>query len=72
MRKATRSSTRTDSTYFDVDDMGNITTTMMLNYEEMSSHTVTVTASNSEGSGNIEVTIAVIDNTAPAFGLGYG
>ena len=34
--------------YFDVDDMGNITTAMMLDYEMMMSHTVTVTASDGE------------------------
>ena len=34
-----------DSDYFDVDDMGNITTTMMLDHEAMASHSVTVTAS---------------------------
>ena len=56
-----------DSTYFDVDDMGNITTTMMLDHEAMASHTVTVTASNGEGEGSIEVTIAVVDNAGPAF-----
>ena len=56
-----------DSMYFDVDDMGSITTTMMLDYEAMASHMVTVTASNDEGDGSIEVTIMVIDNTGPAF-----
>ena len=35
-----------DSDYFDVDDMGNITTAMMLDYEAMTSHTVTVTATD--------------------------
>ena len=40
---------------------------MSLNYEEMPSHTVTVTASNSEGSDSIEVTIMVIDKHPPAF-----
>ena len=56
-----------DSMYFDVDDMGNITTTMMLDYEAMPSHTVTVTATDGIGSNSIEVTITVIDNTPPAF-----
>ena len=37
-----------DSGYFDVDDMGNITTTMMLDYEAMASHMVTVTASDGD------------------------
>ena len=37
-----------DSMYFAVDDMGNITTTMMLDHEAMASHTVTVTATDAE------------------------
>ena len=50
-----------DSMYFDVDDMGNITTTMMLDYEMMMSHTVTVTASDGEDSDTIMVTVMVDD-----------
>ena len=50
-----------DSMYFDVDDMGNITTTMALDYEAMASHTVTVTASDGEDTATIDVTIAVGD-----------
>ena len=56
-----------ESMYFEIDGEGQITTTMMLDYEAMASHTVTVTASNGEGSDSIEVTIMVIDNTPPAF-----
>ena len=56
-----------ESMYFKIDGEGQITTTMKLDYEAMASHTVTVTASNGEGSDSIEVTIMVIDNTPPAF-----
>ena len=59
--------TLSESMYFEIDGEGQITTTMMLDYETMDSHTVTVTASNGEGSDSIEVTIMVIDNTPPAF-----
>ena len=53
---------------FDIDSAsGQITTTASLDYETMASHTVTVTATDSEGSDSIEVTIMVIDNTPPAF-----
>jgi PKD repeat protein len=51
-----------ESMYFEIDGEGQITTTMELDYETMTSHTVTVTASNGEGSDSIEVTIRVIDN----------
>ena len=51
-----------DSGYFDVDDSGNITTTMMLDQEAMASHTVTVTATDDEdASDSIMVTITVGD-----------
>ena len=40
-----------DSDYFAVDDMGNITTTMALDYETATSHTVTVTATDDEADG---------------------
>ena len=50
-----------DSGYFDVDGSGNITTTMMLDYESAASHTVTVTASDGEDDASIAVTIAVGD-----------
>ena len=51
-----------DSMYFDVDDMGNITTTMALDHEAMASHTVTVTATDDrDGSDSIDVTIMVGD-----------
>ena len=59
-----------DSMYFDVDDMGNITTAMMLDHEAMPSHTVIITATDSEdASDSIDVTVMVIDvpNNAPAF-----
>ena len=59
-----------DSMYFDVDGMGNITTTMMLDYEVMASHMVTVTATDSaDQTATIMVTIMVTDvpNNAPAF-----
>ena len=56
-----------ESMYFEIDGEGQITTTMKLDYEAMASHTVTLTASNGEGSDSIEVTIIVIDNTPPAF-----
>ena len=56
-----------ESMYFEIDGEGQITTTMKLDYEAMASHTVTLTASNGEGSDSIEVTIMVIDNTPPAF-----
>ena len=49
-----------DSMYFDVDDMGNITTTMMLDHEAMASHSVTVTATDDRGgSDSIDVTVNV-------------
>ena len=49
-----------DSMYFDVDNMGNITTAMMLDYEAMSSHMVTVTATDEDGaSDSIDVTVTV-------------
>ena len=51
-----------DSMYFDVDDMGNITTTRMLDHEAMASHTVTITATDSDGaSDSIDVTVMVGD-----------
>ena len=51
-----------DSVYFDVDDMGNITTTMMLDHEAMASHMVTITATDSDGATDtIMVTIMVTD-----------
>ena len=56
-----------ESMYFEIDGEGQITTAMMLDYETMDSHTVTVTASDDEGSDSIEVTIRVIDNPPPAF-----
>ena len=49
-----------DSDYFDVDDMGQITTTMMLDHEAMASHMVTVTAMDDRGgSDSIAVTVTV-------------
>ena len=48
-----------DSGYFDVDDMGNITTAMMLDHEAMASHMVTVTASDGEDDASIAVTVNV-------------
>ena len=49
-----------DSDYFDVDNMGNITTAVMLDYEAMSSHMVTVTATDVDGeSDSIDVTVTV-------------
>ena len=49
-----------DSMYFDVDGMGNITTTMMLDHEAMASHTVIITATDSEdATASITVTVAV-------------
>ena len=49
-----------DSDYFDVDDMGQISTAMMLDYESMASHMVTVTATDSEGeTASIMVTVTV-------------
>ena len=51
-----------DSDYFDVDGMGNITTTMMLDHEDMASHMVTVTATGPDGStASIAVTVSVGD-----------
>ena len=53
-----------DSDYFDVDDMGNITTTMMLDYESgTTSYMVTVTAATSESdeTDSIDVTVTVGD-----------
>ena len=40
---------RTTKDCFDVDDMGYITTTMMLDHETMASHMVTITATDSDG-----------------------
>ena len=49
-----------NSGYFDVDDMGNITTAMMLDYEAMASHMVTVTATDEDGAADsIDVTVTV-------------
>ena len=49
-----------DSGYFDVDDMGQITTAMMLDYESMTSHMVTVTATGVDGTtDSIAVTVNV-------------
>ena len=49
-----------DSDYFDVDDMGNITTAMVLDYESMTSHSVTVTATAADAStDSIAVTVNV-------------
>ena len=57
--------------YFDIDDMGQITVgdDAMLDFETMASHTVTVTATDSDGLyAMIAVTIAVGDvNEAPTF-----
>ena len=54
-----------ESMYFDIDEMsGQITTAMSLDHEAMSSHTVTVTADDSQDKDNtatIMVTIAVTD-----------
>ena len=51
-----------DSDYFDVDDMGKITTAMMLDHEAMDSHMVTVTATAADGStDSIDVTVMVGD-----------
>ena len=51
-----------DSMYFAVDDMGNITTAMMLDHEAMDSHMVTITATDDEeASDSIEVTVTVGD-----------
>ena len=47
------------SMYFNVNDDGQIMTTAMLDYEAMSSHTVTVTASDGEAMDSIMVTIMV-------------
>ena len=50
------------SMYFEIDGDGQITTTMMLDHEAMSTHTVTVTATDSAGdSASIDVTINVIN-----------
>ena len=50
------------SDYFAVDSNGQITTTMMLDYEAMTSHSVTVTATDSEDqTDTIDVTINVIN-----------
>ena len=52
-----------DSDYFDVDDMGNITTTMMLDYESgTTSYMVSVTATGVDGATDtIDVTVTVGD-----------
>ena len=51
-----------DSMYFDVDGMGNITTTMMLDHEAMASHTVIITATDSDdATDTLDVTINVED-----------
>ena len=51
-----------NSDYFDVDGMGNITTTMMLDHEAMASHPVTITVMDDRGgSDSIDVTINVGD-----------
>ena len=48
------------SDYFEIDGMGQISTTMMLDHEAMASHMVTITATDDEGaSDSIDVTIMV-------------
>ena len=47
------------SAYFEIDDMGQISTTMMLDYEAMSSHTVTVMADDGSGVENATASIGV-------------
>ena len=49
-----------ESMYFEIDESsGQITTTMMLDHEAMSTHMVTVTASDGEDMATVEVTINV-------------
>ena len=48
-----------ETMYFKIDDMGQISTTMMLDYEAMSTHMVTVTASDGEDTDEVVVTINV-------------
>ena len=68
----------TDSMYFEVDGDGNITTTMMLDYEAMMSHTVMITATDDDAddpqSDSITVTI-MVENGRPGCDMvhtGYG
>ena len=50
------------SDYFEINEMGQISTTMMLDYEAMASHMVTITATDSDGaSDSIDVTVMVGD-----------
>ena len=55
--------TLSESMYFGIDDSsGQISTTMMLDHEAMSSHMVTVTATDSEGeTDTVDVTIMVVN-----------
>ena len=56
--------TLSGSAYFAIDDSGQITTTMMLDHEDMASHTVTVMADDGNGgSDSIDVTIMVTDES---------
>ena len=50
-----------DGTSFAIDAMGEITTTVMLDYETAMSHTATVTASDGENTADVTVTITVGD-----------
>ena len=51
-----------DSGYFDIDGNGQLTTTMMLDYESMASHTVTITATDAgENTDTVTVTVTVGD-----------
>ncbi len=51
-----------DSDYFDIGEDGQIETTMMLDYESMTSHMVTVTATDTSGNTDmVTVTIMVVD-----------
>ena len=50
------------SDYFEIDDMGQISTTMMLDHEAMDNHMVTITATDSDGATDtLDVTIMVGD-----------
>ena len=53
-----------DSDYFAVDDDGNITTTMALDYETMASHTVTVTATDDDADDPLSASITVTVNVS--------
>ena len=53
------------SDYFEIDDMGQISTTMMLDHEAMDSHMVTITATDSDDATDSIVVTIMVRGRAP-------